>query len=65
MKPEKTGTIWRRADSITDGKNYILVNYGYNSSSVQTYAIDCSASAIDVEVETDNEGEFIVNDDST
>ena len=65
MKPEKTGTIWRRADSITDGKNYILVNYGYNSSSVQTYAIDCSASAIEVEVETDNEGEFIVNDDTT
>ena len=62
--PEESGKIWRKATSITAGKKYILVNYGYNASGVDTYAVGSDAAPVAVTVKTDSTGAYIVSDDS-
>jgi len=64
-EPEVSGTIWRKASSIEAGKRYILVNYGYNDSNVDTYAVNSTAGATAVTVKTDANGAYIVSDDQT
>ena len=59
------GKIWRQASTITAGKKYMLVNYGYNASGMGTYAVNSSAGATEVTVKTDATGAYIVNDDES
>ena len=62
-EPEVTGIVWRKATSIQAGKRYILVNYGYNDSGVDTYAVNSTAGATAVTVKTDDNGAYLVTDD--
>ena len=59
----KEGTIWRKASAITNGKRYLLVNYGYNDSGIGTYAVNSTAGAAEVDVLTDETGAYVVTDD--
>ena len=62
-EPEVSGTVWRKATSIEAGKKYMLVNYGYNDTNVDTYAVNSTAGATAVTVKTDANGAYIVSDD--
>ena len=57
------GNVWRQATAITAGKRYMLVNYGSNTSGVGTYAVNSTAGATAVTVQTDSTGAYIVNND--
>lgn len=61
----KTGKVWRQTTTIENGKKYMFVNYGYNDSGVGTYAVNSSAAAVSVEVETDDNGAYIISDDNS
>ena len=62
-EPEVAGTIWRKATTIEAGKRYILVNYGYNASGIETFAIGSTAAPVSVTVKTDDKGAYVVTDD--
>ena len=62
---KEEGAIWRKASTITNGKKYLLVNFGYNASGTATYAINGNAAATEVEVLSDNTGAYIVSDDQS
>lgn len=64
---ESNGTIWRQVTTITSGKKYLLVNYGYNASGLATYAIgtDGHTAGATVTVLTDSDGAYIETTDET